>query len=144
MWLASQRVDPMENTPAGFGRPADLTAAFKREQISRVLREEVTVAELSRELAVEQSVIRRENQLADRASMTAATANKEVVPASEPRVAQRRIKEARARVGAREGAAAYASIGVRPGISSATVRLPLIKAWDRLHGRTCCGGSPIP
>ena len=39
------------------------TAEFKREQASRVLRGEVTVAELSRELEVSPSLVRRWRQL---------------------------------------------------------------------------------
>lgn len=39
-----------------------------------------------------------------------------------------------ARESGRDGGAVYSSIGSRLGISSATVRLQLIKAWDRLHG----------
>ena len=58
-----------------------------------MLREEVTIAELGRELAVAQSVIRQWKQLADRGSTAAVTANEEVVPASELRAAQQRIKE---------------------------------------------------
>ena len=48
---------------------------FKREQIGRVLRKEVTVTELSRELNVEQSVVRCWKHLADRGS-TAAVARR--------------------------------------------------------------------
>lgn len=40
------------------GRPL-FTAGFKQEQIARVSRGELTVAELSRELAVSPSVVRR-------------------------------------------------------------------------------------
>ena len=83
----------METHRRGSDGRRIFTAAFKREQVSRVLREEVTIAELSRELAVEQSVIRRWKQLADRGSTTAVTANAQAVPASELRAAQQRIKE---------------------------------------------------
>lgn len=66
---------------------------FKREQIARVLRKELTAAELSRELGVEQSVVRRWRHLVDRGSTTAVAANEEVVPVSELRAAQQRIRE---------------------------------------------------
>ena len=72
---------------------------FKREQISRVLRRELTLAELSRELNVEQSVVRRWKHLVDRASTTAVAANEDVVPASELRAAQQRIRELERLVG---------------------------------------------
>jgi len=57
---------------------------FKREQISRVMRQELTLAELSRELNVQPTVIRRWTHLIDRGSTTAVAANDDVVPASEP------------------------------------------------------------
>jgi len=66
---------------------------FKREQSARVVRKEGTVAELSRELSVEQSGVRRWKHLAERGSTTAVAANEEVVPASELRAAQQRIRE---------------------------------------------------
>ena len=72
---------------------------FKREQIGRVLRKELTLAELSRELRVEQSVVRRWKHLAERGSTTAVAANEEVVPASELRAAQQRIRELERLVG---------------------------------------------
>ena len=72
---------------------------FKREQISRVLRRELTLAELSRELNVEQSVVRRWKHLVDRASTTAVAANEDVVPVSELRAAQQRIRELERLVG---------------------------------------------
>jgi len=45
---------------------------FKREQIGRVVREELTMAESSRELEVQPSVIRRWKHLVDRGSTAAA------------------------------------------------------------------------
>ena len=70
-----------------------------REQISRVLRKEVTLAELSRELNVEPSVVRRWKHLVDRASTTAVAADEDVVPASALRAAQQRIRELERLVG---------------------------------------------
>src|SRR3990170_980211 len=79
------------------GRASDgrrrLTAEFKREQISRVIRGEVTLSELSREIAVSPTVVRRWKHLVERGSQTAVAANEEVVPASLLREAQQRIKE---------------------------------------------------
>lgn len=42
------------------------TAEFKREQIDRVLRGELTVSELSRELGINRGLIQRWKQLATR------------------------------------------------------------------------------
>ncbi len=66
---------------------------FKREQISRVIRKELTIAELSRELGIEASVVRRWHHLVERGGTTAVGANEEVVPASELRAAHQRIRE---------------------------------------------------
>jgi transposase len=69
------------------------TAEFKREQIGRVVRKELTFAELSRELGIDQSVVRRWQHLAEGGSRMAVAANEAVVPASELRAAQQRIRE---------------------------------------------------
>ena len=69
------------------------TAEFKREQVARVLRKELTFAELSRELGISLSVVRRWQLLMDRGSRAAVTANEDVVPLSELRAAQLRIRE---------------------------------------------------
>jgi transposase len=69
------------------------TAEFKREQMSRVSRGEVTLAELSREIDVSPSVVRRWKYLVERGSHAAVAANEEVVPVSLLREAQQRIKE---------------------------------------------------
>lgn len=68
-------------------------AAFKQEQVGRVVRQEVTVAELARELAVSFSVVRRWHHLSATGSSAAVSADEDVVPASEWRLAQARIKE---------------------------------------------------
>ena len=83
----------METQRRGTDGRRLFSAEFKREQVGRVLRKEVTVAELSRELGVDQSVVRRWQHLAERGSRTAVGANEDVVPASELRVAQQRIRE---------------------------------------------------
>lgn len=54
------------------------TAEFKREQMSRVSRGEVTLAELSREIDVSPSVVRRWKHLVERGSQAAVAANEEV------------------------------------------------------------------
>ena len=89
----------METQRRGTDGRRIFSAEFKREQIARVVRKEVTVAELSRELSVEQSVVRRWKHLVDRGSTTAVGANEEVVPASELRAAQQRIRELERLVG---------------------------------------------
>ena len=68
------------------------SAEFKREQIGRVVRKELTFAELSRELGIDQSVVRRWQHLAEGGSRTSVAANEAVVPASELRAAQQRIR----------------------------------------------------
>lgn len=69
------------------------TAEFKKEQIERVLRGEMTQAELCRELDVEVSVVRKWRRLVEQGSQMAVAANEEVVPASALRQAQQRIQE---------------------------------------------------
>jgi transposase len=69
------------------------TAPFKQEQIARVGRQELTLAELARELSVSPSVVRRWQRLSTNGSAAAVSANEEVVPASALRAAQQRIKE---------------------------------------------------
>ncbi len=74
------------------GRRID-TAEFKQAQIARVVRGEVTLAELARELTVSPSVVRRWQRLSTNGSAAAVSANEEVVPASEFRAALQQIKE---------------------------------------------------
>ena len=81
------------NASPGVDGRRRFTPEFKRDQVGRVLRGELTMAELSRELSVSHSLVRRWKQLIDRGSETAVGANDEVVPASELRVAQQRIRE---------------------------------------------------
>lgn len=69
------------------------TAEFKREQLGRVVRGELTLAELSRELQVSPSVVRRWKHLVEVGARTAVAANGDVVPAAQLREAQQRIKE---------------------------------------------------
>jgi transposase len=69
------------------------TADFKRKQIARLLRSEVTASELSRELGVARSLIQRWKFLAAKGAETAVGSKESVVPLGELRVAQARIKE---------------------------------------------------
>jgi hypothetical protein len=52
------------------------SAEFKRDQVARVLRKEITFAELSRELGIDQSVVRRWQQLVDRGTRAAVAATR--------------------------------------------------------------------
>lgn len=69
------------------------SAEFKREQLARLERGELSAAELSRELGVSRSLLQRWKHLAARATETAVAANETVVPVSELRAAQARIRE---------------------------------------------------
>jgi len=89
----------METHRRGADGRRSFSPEFKREQISRVMRQEVTLAELSREFVVQPSVIRRWTHLVDRGSTAAIAANDDVVPASELRAAQQRIRELERLVG---------------------------------------------
>ncbi len=83
----------METHRRGSDGRRIFTAQFKQEQIARVAREELTLAELARELAVSPSVVRRWHRLSTHGSSTAVGADEDVVPGSELRAAQQRIKE---------------------------------------------------
>lgn len=69
------------------------TPEFKRQQVERILRGEVSAAELSRELDVSRSLIQQWKHLMTTASETAVGAHEAVVPVSELRAAQQRIRE---------------------------------------------------
>ena len=69
------------------------TPEFKREQVARVLRGEVTMAELSRELEVSPSLVRRWKHLMEEGGQTAVAAGGDVVPAFKLREAEQRIRE---------------------------------------------------
>lgn len=83
----------MDAVPRGSDGRRLFTAEFKREQIDRILRGEVTAAELSRELGVARSLIQRWKYLATKGAETAVGSNGAVVPVGELRAAQARIKE---------------------------------------------------
>lgn len=63
------------------------TPEFKRQQIERVLRDEVTHAELSRELQIARPLLARWKHLIASGAETAVAANEDVVPprSSKPR-----------------------------------------------------------
>ena len=92
----------MEQVPRGSDGRRLFTAEFKREQIDRVLRGEVTVAELSRELGISRSLIQRWKHLATKGAEAAVGSNGEVVPVAELRSAQARIKELERLIGKKE------------------------------------------
>jgi transposase len=69
------------------------TPQFKQEQVARLGRQELTMAELARELAVAPQLIRQWQRLSSEGSTAAVTANEDVVPASELRAAQQRVRE---------------------------------------------------
>lgn len=69
------------------------SAEFKREQVERVLRGELTIAELSRELGIARSLIQRWKHLRTTGGETAVASNEDVVPASALRAAEQRIRE---------------------------------------------------
>lgn len=69
------------------------TPEFKRQQIERVLRGELTLSELSRELQIARPLLARWRSLVTTGAETAVAANEEVVPASELKAAQQKIRE---------------------------------------------------
>jgi transposase-like protein len=77
------------------------TAQFTQDQVARLNRQEVSLAELARELSVSPQLIRQWQRLSTEGSAAAVTANEAAVPMSELRVAQARIKELERRSGRR-------------------------------------------
>ena len=69
------------------------TPEFKRQQIDRVLRGDLTMAELTRELDVSPSVTRRWKRLFEQGGSTAVSANEEVVAARRLKEAEQRIRD---------------------------------------------------
>jgi transposase len=76
---------------ANIARKSDgrriFTAEFKREQIGRVLRGELTLAELSRKLGIARSLLQRWKRLMPQGPEIAGVARGRVMPASELRAA---------------------------------------------------------
>ena len=73
-------------------------AEFKREQIGRVLRGELTLAELSRKLGIARSLLQRWKRLMPRVAETTGAARGRGTPADDPREA-RYIRELQLLVG---------------------------------------------
>jgi transposase len=80
-----------------FARKSDgrriFTAEFKRETVQRILSGEKTLAEVSRELDISPAVIRHWKRRFESGAATAVRADEDVVPASELREAQAKIRE---------------------------------------------------
>jgi transposase len=75
------------------------TAEFKREHIGRVLRGELTLAELSRKLGIARGLLLRWKRLMTQGAETAVAAHAGMVPASELRAAEEHIRELERLVG---------------------------------------------
>ena len=75
------------------------TAEFKREHIGRVLRGELTLAELSRKLGIARGLLQRWKRLMIQGAETAATAHAIVVPATKLQAAEEHIRELQRLVG---------------------------------------------
>lgn len=88
---------------AEFARKADgrrvFTVDFKRETVARIVSGEKTLAELSRELGIQPSVLRNWMRLVDRGGTTAVAAGEDVVPASRVRELEHQVKELQRLVG---------------------------------------------
>ena len=89
----------MESISRGSDGRRLFTAEFKRQQIDRLLKGEVTAAELSREPGIGRSLIQKWKYLATKGAEAAVGSNGEVVPVGELRAAQARIKELERLVG---------------------------------------------
>ena len=80
-----------------FKRGADgrryFSSEFRKSIVFRVGRKEQSVAEISREIGVTPSLIHRWVKLSESGSDAAVSANEEVVPASELKLAQQKIRE---------------------------------------------------
>lgn len=77
----------------GRGRYRRYSAEFKREQIERITCGDVMAAELSRELGIAHSQLQRWKYLLSKGGETAVASDEDVVPVSELRAAQQRIRE---------------------------------------------------
>lgn len=83
----------MGNHPRKADGRRVFSAEFKRATVQRVLAGEKTIAELSRELDIQPSVIRNWKRHYEAGATTAVAANEDVVPASHLREAYGRIRE---------------------------------------------------
>jgi transposase len=92
------------STMEGIGRKADgrriFSVEFKRQAVGRVLSGEKTLAELSRELEVQPSVLRNWMRLVERGGTAAVAAGEGVVvPASRVRELEQQVKDLQRLVG---------------------------------------------
>jgi transposase len=80
-----------------FARKSDgrriFTVEFKRGIVQQLVKGEKTLAEVSRELDIQPSVIREWKRRVEAGATTAVASNEDVVPASALREAQQRIRE---------------------------------------------------
>lgn len=80
-----------------FSRKADgrrvFTAEFKRTTVERIRGGEMTVAEVSREMDIQPSVIRRWSKLSEGGSTAAVEASEPVVPLSRVRELEKQVRE---------------------------------------------------
>ena len=74
----------METHRRGSDGRRYFTAEFKQEQITRVVRQEVTLSELARELAVSPSVVRRSRIRRSSGSATTAAPTRRSTRSSQP------------------------------------------------------------
>ena len=81
----------MESISRGSDGRRLFTAEFKRQQIDRLLKGEVTAAELSRELGIGRSLIQKWKYLATKGAEAAVGSNGEVVPVGEVRAEAERL-----------------------------------------------------
>jgi len=82
----------METVSRGSDGRRLFTAEFKRAQVDRLLRGEISASELCRELGVARSLIQKWKFLATKGAEAAVGSNGAVVPVGDLRAAQARIK----------------------------------------------------
>jgi len=83
----------MEKQARGSDGRRLFSAEFKQEAVRRVTSGEITAAELSRELGIHPSLLQHWKRRITGGARVAVTANEDVVPVSELKAAQQRIKE---------------------------------------------------
>ena len=92
----------MESIPRKSDGRRVFSSEFKRQQIERVVRGELTLSELSRELDISRALLARWKSLLVNGGETAVGANEHVVPASELKAAQQQIGELQRLLGKKE------------------------------------------
>ena len=75
------------------GRPTRLTVEFKRGVVQQLLKGDKTLAEVSRELDIQPSVVRQWKRRFEAGATAAVATNQDVVPVSALREAHQRIRE---------------------------------------------------